>query len=476
MWMIGRKKEQQILTDCLKSPRPEFITVYGRRRVGKTFLIRQFFNDRFSFYSTGIADGNTRDQLKVFNNALKEYGCPDRKIPTDWLEAFSRLKTILEKETVKRDASGKRIIFLDEVPWMDTARSDFRRALDYFWNSWGSVQQDLVLIVCGSATSWIINHLTDSHGGFYNRITRQIHLLPFTLQECEDLCKANNIILSRMQLMEAYMVFGGIPFYLNLLNSRLSLAQNIDELCYQENGPLRYESKRLFSSLFKNAEKHATIIRMMAEKRHGVTRKELAENSSIGNNDKLTKALSELEQCGFIRKYKSSASAKQGFLYQLIDPFMLYSLKFLENGELQSWIDFVGTPGYYAWRGNAFEVLCLNHIPQIKESLGIRAVGTLVYPWRSKFSSPGVQIDLLIDRKDGVINLCEMKCSNEVFVIDAQYEKQLSNKISVFQAETKTNKAIHLTMVTSNGLAYNEHAGNVINVISGDDLFENSNR
>lgn len=472
MWIVGREREKQILTDCLNSNRPEFITVYGRRRVGKTYLIRQFFNDSFSFYATGVADTKTKGQLKYFHNALKEYGSPESIAPADWLEAFTRLKAILTGPHVNRDVSGKRVVFLDEVPWMDTARSDFRSALDYFWNSWGSSQPDLVLIVCGSATSWIINQLVNSRGGFYNRITQQIHLLPFTLKECRELCHANHMHFSDTQLMDAYMILGGIPFYLNLLNPRLSLAQNIDTLCFRENGALRYESLHLMHSLFRNPQTHNRIIHAACGKKNGVTRKELTAVPGILDNEKLTRALSELEQCGFMRKYRRNTSGKRGFIYQLIDPFTLFSLKFLESEKLHSWIDFIGTPGYYAWRGNAFEILCLNHVSQIKEALGIRSVATDEYSWRSQSALPGVQIDLLIDRKDGIINLCEMKYSDQAYAIDATYEKQLIEKQQVFRQETKTRKAVHLTLVTAHGLMQNAHAGMVMHVVTGDDLFK----
>ena len=471
MWMVGREAEQQILDDCLHSPRPEFLVVYGRRRVGKTYLIREFFREGFSFYATGVAGSKTRDQLKFFNNALQEYGCPQKRIPEDWMEAFSRLKAVLNKTDVYRDASGRRVVFLDEVPWMDTRRSDFKSALDYFWNSWGSAQEDLLLIICGSATSWIIDHLLTDRGGFYNRVTKQIHLLPFTLRECEEFFKAGSVPMTRQQIMEAYMVFGGIPYYLTLLNPRRSTAQNIDDLCFRENGGLRYESNLLFSSLFRNDRKHSAVIHAAALKCGGVTRSELAEIKEIGDNEKLTMTLAELEQCGFIRKYRSGASDKKGFLYQIIDPFTLFSLTFLENAKLPSWSGYIGTPGYYAWRENAFEILCLNHIPEIKDTLGIRGVETMEYPWRSKSSSPGVQIDLLMDRKDGIINLCEMKCSDQAYAIDAAYEKKLLEKIAVFRQESRSRKAIHLTMVTSNGLVHNAHAGNVISEVSGEELF-----
>ncbi len=471
MLIVGRKKEQQLLADCLCSPRPEFMVVFGRRRVGKTYLIRQYFNDCFSFYATGEFSEKTKSQLKLFHEQLRKYGDSSGAAPKDWLEAFSRLRDLLERPEVYRDPSGKRIVFLDEVPWMDTARSDFRSALDYFWNSWGSVQPDLLLIVCGSATSWIIEHLLDGRGGFYNRITRQMPVKPFTLKECELLCSANGLVMTRPQLLEAYMILGGIPFYLNLMNPRFSLIQNIQELCFQENGPLRYEYQRLFRSLFRFPEKHLAIIRAAASRSSGITRKELSQLPAIGNGESLTKALAELEQCGFLRKYRASEAEKKGLIYQIIDPFVLFSLHFLQENRIHSWIAFSGTPAYYAWKGNAFETLCLNHTEQIKDALGIGGVETEEYSWRSRSSSPGVQIDLLIDRRDGVINLCEMKCTDQPFAIDASYEQQLLEKVNVFRTESKTKKAVHLTMVASAGLVHNAHSGSVINEITGDDLF-----
>ena len=256
MKMIGRAAEQDLLKQCCESPRPEFLVVYGRRRVGKTYLIKEYFNNSFSFYATGLAEQKTRQQLRAFSDSLRLYGHKQKSIPTDWYEAFSCLREILTSDQVQRDAaSGKRVVFLDEVPWMDTARSDFRSALDYFWNSWASSQKDLLLIVCGSATSWIIDHLVSDRGSFYNRITRQIHLQPFTLSECRDLLDANGMVMTQQQMLESYMVFGGIPYYLNCLDRRLSLAQNIDALCFQQNGQLYWEYDRLYHSLFKNAEK-----------------------------------------------------------------------------------------------------------------------------------------------------------------------------------------------------------------------------
>lgn len=470
--IIGRLKEQKVIASCLESPRAEFLAVYGRRRVGKTFLIREYFGNSFAFYATGVANSKMKDQLRAFSDSLREYGAAKDVRPRDWFDAFSMLKTLLSAEKVKRDpVSGKIIVFLDELPWMDTARSDFKSALDYFWNSWASARADVVLIVCGSATSWIIDHLISDKGGFYNRVTRKIHLQPFTLLECEALFRLNGVQMNRRQVMESYMVFGGIPYYLNCFDRRLSLAQNIDELCFQPGGQLYDEYDRLFRSLFKNPGKHLAILNALSVNRGGMSRVELSSVAEIGDGEPLTKALNELEQCGFIRKYQNVTTKNNGYLFQIIDPFTLFCHKFLLENRMNSWLNYIHSPAYYAWSGNAFETVCLLHVPQIKQYLGISGIETTEHSWKSAHTSPGAQIDLLIDRRDGVINLCEMKFSNEPFTIDAAYEKQLLNKAEVFSAETGTEKALHLTLITASGLKENTHTGSVQNLITSDDLF-----
>ena len=470
--IIGRKRETDTLQICLDSGRPEFAVVYGRRRVGKTYLIRKYFNNGFSFYATGLAKEKTRGQLRGFHESLQRYGCEEKKIPSDWFEAFSRLRDLLSKPDIYREPlSGRRVVFLDEVPWMDTARSDFQSALDYFWNSWGSAQEDFLLIVCGSATSWIIDNLLMSTGGFYNRITRRIQLLPFSLLECEELLAANGIMMPRSQIIECYMTFGGIPYYLNLLDGRLSLAQNLEELCFQPYGALKNEYDVLFSSLFRNAGKHLEIIQVLAETKEGATRKEISERAAIPSGSGLTKCLRELEQCGFIREYRNFTKPSNEAFYQLIDPFTLFHLHIMAGGKTSSWLEFINSPGYHAWRGNAFEIVCLNHIRQIKTVLGISGIGTEEYAWKSTRSSPGAQIDLLIDRKDGMINLCEMKFSNDLYEISDEEYRKLLNRLTVFQKETGTKKAAHITLITANGLKRNKYAGIVQNLITGDELF-----
>ena len=471
MNIIGREREKDIISKCLGSKRPEFLVVYGRRRVGKTYLIREFFNGKFSFYTTGIPDAKTRNQLKAFNESLNYHGDDIKTIPKDWFEAFRRLRKILESEAAYRDASsGKKVVFFDETPWMDTARSDFKSAFDYFWNSWGSSQEDLLLIVCGSATSWIISNILNDKGGFHNRMTRQIHIDPFTLGECRLYYNDNGINLNRDQMIESYMVFGGIPYYLNLLDSRLSLTQNIDSLIFEERGDLHYEYDQLFKSLFKKPDNHVKIIETIAGQKKGLQRTDLAESSGVSDGEGLTKALRELEQCGFIRKYKNITTSQNGWFYRVTDPFVLFCLYF-RNGKIKSWQSFIKSPDYYTWRGNAFETVCLEHIPQIKAALGISGIESSEYSWRSKKKKGGAQIDLLIDRRDDVINLCEMKCTDKAYEVTADYRKSLINKVTSFTEEVHPKKSVHVTLITSNSYKHNEYSDVVQNDVGPDSLF-----
>lgn len=472
MGIIGRKKELLALDTIMNSTHAEFVAVFGRRRIGKTYLIKKYFNNKFAFYATGIANAKLRDELGAFNLSLLEYGSQDKSVPKDWFEAFERLKSIIKSERVYRDpAGGKIVIFLDELPWFASPRSNFKAALDFFWNGFASEISDLVLIVCGSATSWIIDNLLSDRGGFHNRITRQIHLAPFSLRECADYYKDMGFEISNQDLFLSYMVFGGVPYYMSLADRRLSLMQNIDELCFNEYGQLHYEYDRLFSSLFKKAEKHIEIIKELSKRRGGFTRKELAEKNSIGDGEPLTKALEELVQCGFVRKYRDFTKEKSGFIFQLIDPFTLFSLNFIKNSRVESWKTYIDTPKYYSWCGYSFELLVLLHTGEIKRALGISGIEAAAFAWKSKNTAPGAQIDLLVDRADNVINICEIKYSKEPFVIDSNYEKQLTNKLEVFRNETNTKKALHLTFITVNGLKHNAYSGIVVNEISAGELF-----
>lgn len=471
MRIIGREREKDILGRCLKIDRPQFVAVFGRRRIGKTFLIKEFFNSKFAFYTTGLSDQKMSGQLRAFHDNLLAAGDTDSKVPADWFEAFSRLRNCLSLDTTYREPlSGKRVVFLDELPWMDTPRSEFRSALDYFWNSWGSAQTDLLLIVCGSATSWMINHLLDDHGGFHNRITKRIQLMPFSLLECEKLLSGNGIILPRGQMIEYYMVFGGIPYYMNLLDERLSLIQNIDELCFKPYGDLYNEYDNLIRSLFRKPEKHLAILETLSNTKKGLSRKSLSEIKAIGGGSVLTKNLQELEQSGFIRPYTLYPDRNEVF-YQLTDPFSLFALRFLKKKEYASWSQFYRSPAYFAWRGNAFEMICLHHVPQIKSALGIGGVETHEAAWQSFEKGSMAQIDLVIDRADGVIHLCEIKCTDEPYEMTKEAYEQLQQRVSIFLQKVKPGKAVHVTIISANGIKPGKYVSIAQNLIDGDALF-----
>ena len=473
MEIIGRNKEQDILSKLSESNKPEFLVVYGRRRVGKTFLIKQYFNNKFSFYATGLLNEKTKGQLAAFNNSLVKYGLKNKKKLENWMDAFSMLTDLIESGNIIRDSkTNKIVIFIDEAPWLDTARSDFKSALDYFWNSYASSNPDILLIVCGSATSWIVNNILTDKGGFYNRVTKKMLISPFTIDECNEYYKKNNIVFSNRQVIESYMIFGGIPYYLNLLDKRLSLAQNVDELIFNENGELHFEINHLFSSLFKHSSIHSSIIDELAKRKKGISRKELVDNMKISSGSGLTTALKELEECGFIRKYNDYKFQKNNPIYQMIDPFTLFAYEFLLNGKVYSWMEYLNTPGYYSWRGYSFEILCLNHISKIKEVLGISGVISKEYSFFESYKNKGAQIDLIIDRNDDVINICEIKCSNTEYEVDKDYETDLLNKIDVFRNVTKTKKALRLTMITNEGLVHNKYSDIIMNEINFSEIIK----
>lgn len=467
--LIGRKKEIQKLQDYATSRKSEFIAVYGRRRVGKTYLVREVFAEQLAFQITGLNDVNTQEQLTHFHAALisQKTKNTEIEIAKDWLSAFRNLITVLENKNTK----GKKIIFLDELPWLDTHKSKFLTGLEFFWNSWASARRDILLIVCGSAASWMIKNLLNNKGGLHNRTTGRIKLEPFTLAETEAFLHYKNIHFDRYQVTLLYMILGGIPYYLDNVEAGLSAMQNINQLCFERNGILRNEYEILYTSLFNQAERHKTVIQALATKKKGLTRGEIAKITQLPNGGSLTRILNELEESTFIRHYQPFGKKQQSTLYQLIDPYSLFYLNFIKSASPDDenyWVNINNTPTYHAWSGYAFEILCLHHIPQIKKALGISGVQTSVASWHNK----NAQIDLLIDRKDQVINLCEMKFSIHQFTIDKKYADNLRNKIGTFQTITTTRKAIFLTMITTHGIAQNKHSYLAQNNVTLEDLFK----
>ena len=456
--IIGRKEEIAVLTALKTSQKSEFVAVYGRRRVGKTFLIRNVFDEPFSFQLTGTANVDLKTQLMNFHTAFVKVNPSNapKSRPKNWFDAFHRLTLFLETLP-----TPKKTIFLDELPWFDTPQSNFIAGLEYFWNSWASYRSDVVLIVCGSAASWIINELIGNRGGLHNRLTERIWLQPFSLAETEAFLKSKNGQYDRYQLMELYMVMGGIPYYLDNIQVNRSIAQNIDRLFFVEGGILSNEYAFLYRSLFNDYEKHTTIVEALSQKAKGLTRKEILAITQLPDGGSTTTLLEELAQSGFIKRYLPFGKDKRDALYQLIDPFTLFYMSFVKDSlaeEEGAWLTQIDSPKWEAWSGYAFEYLCRYHVKSIKKHLGIGAVYAEISTWRSQAKSGGAQIDMLIDRKDRIINVCEIKFSTNPFVVTKAYADNLQNKMRVFKAETDTNKTLLLTIIAANGVAINQYS------------------
>ena len=470
--IIGRKKEIDILNNALRDEYSHFVAIYGRRRVGETFLIREVFNYRFTFQHAGLSEGGLKEQLFAFEASIKDAGIEPKKKSKNWLEAFELLKDVIRESSEK-----KKVIFIDELSWMDTQKSDLMMALENFWNGWASARKDVVLIVSASATSWMLSKIVHNKGGLYNRLTEQIHLEGFSLAECEEYVRSKEITLTRSQILQYYMIFGGIPFYWTFIEKGLSIPQNIDRIIFEKNAPLAEEFKYLYASIFKNPENYIRIIEALATKKVGMTREEIIENTRLANSGDLTVKLEELESCGFIRKYDAYGMKKKNAVYQIIDNYTLFYYQFLAKHPTDEhfWTNQINTPAINTWQGLAFERVCLEHIKQMKQKLGISGVQTEVNSWYCKpdldKGIKGAQIDLLIVRKDQVINLCEMKYSNAEYMITDNVDSDIRNKINDFQQVTNSKYAIYPTLVTTYGLVDNSYSGNIQAVITLDDLF-----
>ena len=467
--LIGRQKEQQNLEEYLNSDRSEFVAVYGRRRVGKTFLVRQVIDGRTCFQVTGMESVSIEEQLLNFHLSLRKV-YPAARSCSNWLETFDQLETYLEGMP-----EGIKILFFDELPWFDSAKSGFVSALEHFWNDWASARHDIKLIACGSAASWMLDNLINNHGGLHNRVTHQMLIEPFTLRECKEYFDAFGFGYGVREIAEYYMVFGGVPYYLSLMKKEEGVAQNVDRLIFSVTGELRAEKNNLFKSLFKHSEDYVRIIEALSAKGKGMTRNELLAATGLHNNARFSSMLQELENCRFIRQYLPYDDKKRMVSYQLTDPFLHFCYQIQDRCRYQDehfWTNSLNSPLYYNWCGLAFEMLCLNHIAQIKSALGIAGVQTAVYSWRTPASAAkGAQIDLIIDRADNRVNLCEMKFSRGEYVMDKSEHERLEHRLESFISYTKTRSSILVTMITSFGMQRNVHSGIVQNQLELKDLF-----
>ena len=471
--LIARKKEIRELERLYQSSSPEFVVVYGRRRIGKTFLINQCFDGRFAFTYVGSRRESSKIQLRRFARQLKEYGGM-KKTPSlsNWDDAFDELRKLL----ANIPGGSKKVVFFDEMPWIDTPRGGFVSALEYFWNSWASKREDIMFIACGSATSWMVSKLVKNTGGLYNRITAHVYLRPFTLSECEEFLDSKGCNWDRYTILQCFMVFGGVPYYLSLIDERESLVQNVDRLCFNRNGALRNEFDQLFNALFDKADKYTEVAVALSERREGLVRNEIIEKTHISGGT-LTKILDNLERCDFISRYSKYKSTSRNVLYRLSDPYLLFYFKFICGNDTKDekfWSNNFMSGAVRAWQGFSFELVCLSHLNQLKKALGVNGIATKSCSWRKigDDNEDGAQIDLLIDRADRVINVCEMKFSQIPFNITKEYEWQLRKKMTIFTQYSHTTKALSLTMVTTFGVAKGKHYGIVNNEVVMDQLFD----
>ncbi len=467
--IIGREHEQEVLQHCVESQRAEFIAVYGRRRIGKTFLVKQFFNDTFDFYTSGVYQVPRAEQLKRWQSQLTRHSGQKRLRPKDWSEAFDQLRDYLETQKDKE----RLIIFIDELPWLDTPKSGFLRALEVFWNTWAADRKGLKLVVCGSATTWMTNKLLGDKGGLHNRVTRPIKLAPFTLNETERYLKSVGLDWSRSEVLDTYMILGGTPYYLSLLRPELSLQQNIDDLFFGSDAVLKSEYEFMFSSLFNTAHLYRRFVECLSSKLKGLTRTELVAELKIADSGIVSETLENLEKCDFIRRYKAFGKRQRDVLYQLTDMYTLFYLRFIKgyNGMNENAWSCLSDGKRNSWAGYAFEQVCLTHVNQIKKALGISGIASDVCSWNSVKSEKGAQVDLVIDRSDKVINLCEMKYSASRYEITKAYAEWMSERKELFRNETSTKKTLHLTLVTPHGVVTGKNTSIIQNVISLDDLF-----
>jgi uncharacterized protein len=470
--IIGREAEQEILGRLLQSKRSELLAIYGRRRIGKTYLIKTFYDQHLTFSCSGQYNSKTSEQLINFTDQLNTY-FPDSKIKysiESWQEAFKILKDAVSS----LETTQKKVLFFDELPWLDNHKSGFLSAFSYFWNNFVANRNDLLVIICGSAASWIISKIVNSKGGLHNRITQRIRLLPFSLLETEKYLQYRNIKLERFQLLQLYMIMGGVPAYLDAVERGNSVSQNIDKICFSKDGMLTGEFDNLYSALFNSPDKHIKIIAALAKKNKGLNRSEIIQTTRLLTGGGLSTILSELTESGFIEKLSIYGNKEKESVYHLTDEFSLFYFRFMQHHEKEKWLLSQATQRYTTWCGYAFENLCLKHINQIKKALQIGAVQTTESAWsyHGDKLKRGAQIDLLIDRADQIISICEIKFSSKQFTIDKKYAGELEQKLKVFRQHSNKRKTTTLTFITTYGVFDNDYKEQLVdNDITLESLF-----
>lgn len=471
--LIARQRECEEIQKALNSAESEFVIVCGRRRIGKTFLVEQFFDGKYDFKYVGGHNKRTRDQLNAFAKAIHQYSGKPQLHFKDWFQAFDALEDYLSQ----CDNGQKIVIFIDEMPWVDTKRSNFITALESFWNGWAVGRRNILLVATGSATSWMTDKLLKNRGGLYNRIRRRIYIRPFTLKETEEFLIANSFSWDRYQILQSYMFTGGVPFYLKMFDRQLSLAQNIDILCFNENGQLQEEFDELYNAIFPGAESYVTVAKVLSEHRQGLTRNEISTKTRLSGAF-LTRVLKNLERCNFIDRTNLFGNRKTEAIYRMVDYFTLFYFKFIANNLTKDeywWTHHIDSRSISSWMGLTFELICMEHHVQIKKALGISGMATAVSSWRCKpdeeAGTSGAQIDLIIERSDRIIHLCELKFSQEPYGITKDYAEKIRHRSWLFKTQTQTKKTIVNTFVTTFGLGFGKNHSIVHSEVTLDDLF-----
>lgn len=468
MKLIGREDEQKSLLEAFYSDKSEMIAIYGRRRVGKTFLVKETFDKKLCFSMSGIHNANLNEQLTNFLKSLNLYQNKKIKnIPHSWFEAFDLLKIHIEQTKSK----SKHVLFIDELPWLDTPKSKFTQALEHFWNSWADGRKDIVLIICGSAASWMIKKILNNKGGLHNRVTKRIRLMPFNLYETEQFLIHKKINLPHYDISKIYMAMGGIPFYLNELHRGESVAQNIERICFNKDGLLRNEFDNLYSALFNNSNKHIQFIKVLASAPQGLNRNQIIAKSKLVSGGGISDVFNELLESGFISEIQAKDKLLKNSIYRLTDEYSLFYLKFIQPNKITSkgvWNNISKTQSYISWCGYAFENLAFKHSASIKKALGISGIYTNVYSWQNKHS----QIDMLIDRDDNSVNICEIKYYQTEFEINKSYAQKLENKILNYKKHVSNKKSVFLTFITTYGIKENLYNTSLVdNSLTINDLF-----
>lgn len=463
--IIGRTEEMAVLKSAIASKEAELIAIYGRRRIGKTYLIRNYYEDRIAFELTGMNNGSLKAQLLQFSKALQKASNAPLPLapPKSWVEAFTALEGMLSSLSKKK----KWVVFFDEFPWLNSRKSGFLEAFDHFWNTWASRQSQLVVVICGSAASWMIENIVNAKGGLHNRITRSIRLLPFSISETKAYLQSRSVHLDHYQFLQLYMALGGVPHYLRNVERGQSATQAINKICFTKAGALQGEFNNLYQSLFEHADNHIKTVRALSQTAKGLTRQQIIDVCGFSSGGGTTDMLNELEQSGFIQSATPYGKTSREAIYRLADEFSLFYLRFMDGVKITGddmWSRISAMNAYKIWCGMSFEAICLKHLPQIKKALGVSGVHSEESPWRysGTKTESGAQIDLLIDRSDRTINICEMKFYTGEFTVDKTYAAELDRKLKVFREQTKTRKALFLTFITTYGVKKNEYADRLV--------------